>query len=255
MSPKNPPEPRLAQPVLPSARQEADAGGGAFDSARRLDAFVDAAFAFAATFVVVSGAPSDSLGELPETAGRIPAMAACFALIVMFWLGYRNVSRLLPRRDALATGLCVVVVFLVLIYVFPLRSMFEAAFHLASGGRLPGHEAQLDEHAMRFLYLVYGLGFGLLSASFSALYGLALGRAGAALTDEVRSAARTWLACWLIMVSVATMSLSLVMIGPRGVVSWAPGVIYMLIPVAIAIVVPLMSMMERRRFAAKSPAA
>lgn len=201
---------------------------------RRLDAFVDAAFAFALTLLIVGGSdiPTD-IGALRDAIGRTPSFLASFALIVMFWLGYRDVGRLWSERDTLSTALSLGIVFLVLVYVFPLRLMVESAFHALSGGRLPGQGLAETRADMQFLYVSYGLGFMLLSALFASLYGHHLRRGhpdAGALADG-----RSWYINWLILMGVASLSLVAALVAPGRMVSWLPGVIYMLIPMAIGI--------------------
>jgi uncharacterized membrane protein len=130
------------------------------DMARRLDAFVDAAFAFAVTLLIAGGGdPPADLDALGAVVLRAPAYAASFALIAMFWLGYRDLGRLWPIRDGRSTALSLGIVFLVLLYVFPLRLMVESAFHALSGGRLPGGDLAQSFEEVRNLYLIYSTGF------------------------------------------------------------------------------------------------
>ncbi|MFC5345515.1 TMEM175 family protein [Brevundimonas staleyi] len=92
------------------------------EMARRLDAFVDAAFAFAVTLLVAGGGdPPASLADMQTMLLSAPSYAAAFALTVMFWLSYRDLGRLWPLRDGLSTALSLALVFVVLLYVFPLR--------------------------------------------------------------------------------------------------------------------------------------
>ena len=60
----------------------------------RLDTFVDAAFAFVLTLLVISfdEIPS-SYPEMLEAVKRIPGFAASFAVLMMFWLQHRLWSR------------------------------------------------------------------------------------------------------------------------------------------------------------------
>ena len=63
------------------------------DKVTRLEAFVDAAFAFAVTLLVIAGdsIPS-SIAELQAAIKQIPAYAASFALIMRFWLSHAGVT-------------------------------------------------------------------------------------------------------------------------------------------------------------------
>ena len=90
------------------------------ETAKRLDAFVDAAFAFAVTLLVIAGAEGPpSLAALGAAMGRIPASLGAFVLIAMFWMAYRDFGRIAPRRDAWASLNGLAIVFVVLVYVFP----------------------------------------------------------------------------------------------------------------------------------------
>ncbi len=59
----------------------------------RLDTFIDAAFAFVLTLLVISfdEIPSN-YAEMMAAVKRIPAFVASFALLMMFWLPHRRWS-------------------------------------------------------------------------------------------------------------------------------------------------------------------
>lgn len=203
--------------------------------ARRLDAFVDAAFAFAVTLLIAGGgSPPSTLDQLREVLLRAPAYAASFALIAMFWLGYRDLGRLWPTRDRLSTALSLGVVFLVLLYVFPLRLMVESAFHALSGGRLPGGQLADSFVEVRDLYLIYSAGFLLLSSLFAALYGHHLRLRP--ITSQQAEDGRSWLVNWTILMGVSILSVLTAAFAPPRIAVWAAGMVYGLIPVAIGIV-------------------
>jgi hypothetical protein len=124
--------------------------------AKRLDAFVDSAFAFAVTLLVIAGAaPPTDVEGLREALGRVPAFTAGLALIMSFWLGHRRFGVLAEARDAICDGLSLAIVAVVLIYVYPLRLLTESVAHWLSGGRLPGRGLGVED--LRTLYVVYGL--------------------------------------------------------------------------------------------------
>ncbi len=82
----------------------------------RLDTFVDAAFAFAVTLLVISvDEVPGSFGEFMRALAQVPAFLACFILLMMFWWGHHGWSRKFGLHDSLATLLSLPLVALVLI--------------------------------------------------------------------------------------------------------------------------------------------
>lgn len=136
----------------------------------RLDTFVDAAFAFAVTLLVISvDEVPDSYGEFMQALAQVPAFLACFVVLMLFWWGHHNWSRKFGLHETLSTLLTLTLVALVLIYVYPLRLIFGAFFSNASGGALPsGLSLTLGEVADMFV--VFGIGFSALSGVLVALY-------------------------------------------------------------------------------------
>lgn len=206
-----------------------------FEAAKRLDAFVDAAFAFAVTLLVIAGAESTtSIGALWSALGRIPASLGAFALIAMFWIAYRDFGRIAPRRDITSTLTCLAIVFVVLVYVFPLRMLVESAFVWMSGGRLPGQTIIATRDDLLLLFRVYGFGFATLCGLFVALYAhgaRAADRLGVtpAHVARVRASAEIW----AILTASGVLSAGLTFL-PR-TPFWLPGFTYWSIPLAIAV--------------------
>ena len=95
----------------------------------RLETCVDAAFAFALTMLVVSvDAVPRSYDELVEAMKRVPAFAASFLILVMFWHGHCRWSRRYGNEDTASVVLSSCLVFLVLVFLYPLRLMMAGAF-------------------------------------------------------------------------------------------------------------------------------
>src|SRR5689334_21939870 len=84
----------------------------------RLEAFVDAAFAFAVTLLVISldSIPTSIPAMLVALKG-VPAFAASFIQIMIFWSAHATWSRRFGLDDAPSQRLSLVLVFLVLVYV------------------------------------------------------------------------------------------------------------------------------------------
>jgi uncharacterized membrane protein len=203
------------------------------EASRRLDAFVDASFAFAVTLLVIAGAePLRSFDDLLGALSRIPAFAVGFALVTMFWSAHRVFGKLTPVRDARATLISLVIVFTVLIYVFPLRLLTETGMAWASGGRLPGREliGSLDD--LRGIFAAYGIGFAFLSALFAALN--QSGRATAP-TAEARALLGRARDIWLLCSASGLLSAGVAMTPLTAAAPWLPGVCYWIIPIGIAL--------------------
>ncbi len=195
---------------------------------RRLDAFVDAAFAFSVTLLLISGGAATSLDDLVAALGRLPAFLASFALIAMFWLSHRDYGRMARLRGPAATLLSLAIVFVVLVYVFPLRLLTETAFHFLSGGRLPGQGLLGSFSDLRTLYVVYGAGFVVLAALYALLFATVRGERAASPAHEVD--AREWTGIYLVLMACGVLSILAALVGPLRHAPWLPGVVYGLIP-------------------------
>ena len=209
----------------------------------RLDAFVDAAFAFAVSLLIIGGGePLRSFADLTRALMRIPAFLGGFALIVMFWLAHRTWSSLGPRRDGRATLLSLAIVFAVLVFVFPLRLLIETAAHFVSGGWLPGAGLITSFGQLGWTYLIYGLGFSILSVLFALLF-----RQAQATIDPDdaagRQAAKEWARTWGLAAVTGGLS-GLVALTPAiRAAPWLPGLTYWLIPLGIG----LFGLWDRRK--------
>ncbi len=158
----------------------------------RLDAFTDAAFAFAVSLMVIggAGAPLDYSG-LVRSILSIPSFAIGFATIGMFWHAHVRWRAVRGEGDTLSTMLTFLLVFLVLIYVYPLRAMAvaTASFATGSGDHFGG--------SLAGLFAIYGGGFMAMSAAVALLFADAM--RNRALEPNRRHAARGELAIWSIL--------------------------------------------------------
>ena len=155
--------------------------GGKFERGRevtRIEAFVDAAFAFAVTLLVISfNALPDSVGALVEALKGVPAFAASFSLLAMLWWQHADWSRRYGLDDGRSVLLSLLLVFLVLVYVFPLRIIFTAFFGWVTNGWLPLGVTIRGARDLQLLFLSYAIAWTTLSVRRSAVSGFASPRA------------------------------------------------------------------------------
>ncbi len=191
----------------------------------RLDAFTDAAFAFAISLLVIGGARApDAIEELVVALGDIPAFAIGFAIMAMFWLGHVRWRRLRGAAGHwLPTFLTLLLVFLTLIYVQPLRAMANAT-GLWFTGQGAGFRGDVTD-----LFAVYGTGFVCMALTMTALYVEAL--ASSSVTPVEIAEARGERGIWLILAATGALSIvvSLTVYG-----QWA-ALLYATLPVTIGL--------------------
>lgn len=144
----------------------------------RLEALTDGAFALALTFLVIAQQQvPQTVTELLEALKQVPVFGLSFTTLILFWVAHVRWSRRYGMEDAAATALSCLLIFVILVLVYPLKMVFGALLGFASGGWLPGTLAFSSADQLRQLFVVYGLGFVLLELTLCGLYALALRRA------------------------------------------------------------------------------
>ena len=137
----------------------------------RLDTFIDAAFAFATTMLVISiGDIPRNLNELVLAFKTIPSFMASFASVILIWLGHRKWSRRYGIENNFTILISLGLVFVLLIYIYPLRLVFSALFAWISGGFLPSEFSIKTINELSMLFVVYGLGFAFISFLLGTLF-------------------------------------------------------------------------------------
>lgn len=137
----------------------------------RLETFCDAAFAFAVTLLVIAGGdmPS-SFSELVRALRDVPAFLLSFVAIAGVWVAHRRWSRRYGLEDGWTTILSLAMVFVMLVYVYPLRMMASAFVDFATGGLFPSVFTLTSVRDLTGLFVVYGMGFAAQTAMIAALY-------------------------------------------------------------------------------------
>lgn len=133
----------------------------------RLETFVDAAFAFSMTMLVIFyNQLPDTAAELRHALRRVPSFAICFILLVQFWSAHNRWSRRFGLEDRTSAVLSLGFLMVVLVWVYPLRMVISSGLSILSGGLLPSELGIDKAHWLLDLqtaFMVYTVGYGLLS--------------------------------------------------------------------------------------------
>lgn len=203
----------------------------------RLETFVDAAFAFALTMLVISvDAIPGTFEELAEALKGVPAFAASFAIVVMFWHGHYRWSRRFGLEDGRSVVLSLLLVFLVLVFLYPLRLMMSGALNSMTGGWLPSELKITQLSHVRMFFVLYGLAFALMSGVLLALNARVLRLDLAPPLNAVdRVTARLEVEAWAVLASMGAVSALLAATLPPGLV-----VVSVWLYASLAVVMPLL---------------
>jgi uncharacterized membrane protein len=137
----------------------------------RLETFCDAAFAFAVTLLVISrGTIPTSFAELLDALKEIPAFLFSFSIILSLWIAHRRWSRRYGLEDGWTTLISLAMVFVMLVYVYPLRMLASAFMSFLTAGWLPSSLVFQSARDLTGLFVVYGLGFAIQTALLALLY-------------------------------------------------------------------------------------
>ena len=97
------------------------------DNMTRIETFVDAAFAFAFTMLVISiDEIPKSPPELFELSRDIPAFVFSALIIGAVWLAHAKWSRTFGLQDSITVYLSLALVILMLVFVYPIKLMMQA---------------------------------------------------------------------------------------------------------------------------------
>jgi uncharacterized membrane protein len=126
----------------------------------RLETFIDAAFAFAVTMLVISnGQVPDDIPALLAAFKNVPAFVASIAVLSIFWRGHWLWSRRFGLEDGVSILISWTMLVTILIYVYPLKLLFGAMFYFLSGHVVGQVVTAQTEGEVRALFAIYALGF------------------------------------------------------------------------------------------------
>ncbi|MDQ6773149.1 MAG: cation diffusion facilitator family transporter [Candidatus Dormibacteraeota bacterium] len=195
------------------------------DAISRLEGFSDCAFGFAVTLLVVSLAVPAHFDQLVELIRGVPAFAVTFAIVASIWYSQFTFFRRYGLEDVATVVLNLALLFVVLVYVYPLKFLFGLTLAPDISGVIT--EAQLPQ-----LFTIYGLGFAGVSLVLAAMYVNALRQRGRlVLTAWEQLQTRLSIYDQATMAGVGLFSALIAHLLPLGWVGFGAGFAYFLISV------------------------
>jgi hypothetical protein len=156
----------------------------------RIEGLSDAVFGFAITLLVVSLEVPETFAQLRETMSGFLSFALSFAVLAHVWYRQFLWFRRYGRDDGRSTLLNLILLFVVLFYVYPLKFLFRIPSVLL--GLVPGHSASgepmMTDAAWPQLMIVFGAGFAAVYLILALLQRHAWAQRDAMALDEVERA-------------------------------------------------------------------
>src|SRR5438105_1154217 len=190
----------------------------------RLETFIDAAFAFAISMLVIAAQQiPDNIQALLAAFKNVPTFVCSIAVLGIFWRGHWLWSRRYGLEDSVSILISWVMIVTILILIYPLKAIFGAMWFFLSNGQV-GQRLSLHttEAQARTLFAIYALGLIAISVEI-----LLLNLRAWQLREPLRLNARErWvtrgeLTGWSVPVSVGVMSLLLALTLPGDKIQWS----------------------------------
>jgi uncharacterized membrane protein len=203
----------------------------------RLETFIDAAFAFAISMLVIAAQQiPDNIQALLAAFKNVPTFICSIAVLGIYWRGHWLWSRRYGLEDGVSILISWMMIVTMLIFIYPLKAIFGAMWNLLSNGRV-GQPFSLHttESQARIIFAIYALGLIAISAEI-----LLLNFRAWRLREPLRLNAREQfmtrgeLTGWSIPVSVGIVSLVLSFILPIEQISWC-GWVYFLMAILVRV--------------------
>ncbi len=199
----------------------------------RVEAFSDAVFGFALALLVVSAESPASYAELMDRMAGGVSFACCFALLVWIWYEHNAFFRRYGLQDGVTIALNSALLFVVLLYVYPLKFMFDSAFARFLPRLRPVEPMQLWELANTVA--IYSAGYIVIFVLFALLYRRALSKRDEIGLSEIEIFdTRTNIAHHWISAGVGMLSLAIATVAPLELAPIAPTVYFLMAPLHFA---------------------
>jgi hypothetical protein len=210
----------------------------------RLETFIDAAFAFAISMLVIAANQvPDDIETLLGAFKNVPAFVASIVVLGIFWRGHWLWSRRYGLEDGMSILVSWAMLVTMLIYIYPLKAIFGSMWFLLSDGRF-GHALGLrSDVEARALFAIFAIGFTAIALEIVLLNLRAWQlREPLRLNAREKFITRNEIAGWSLPVAVGIISLVLALVLPIREIAWSGWVYF-----SMVILVPLHSAYRKRR--------
>ncbi len=210
----------------------------------RLETFIDAAFAFAISMLVIAAQQiPDNIQTLLAAFKNVPTFICSIAVLGIFWRGHWLWSRRYGLEDGASILISWAMIVTILIFIYPLKAIFGAMWYFLSSGQV-GQRLSLHttESQARTIFAIYALGLIAISAEILLLNFHAWQlREPLRLNERETLVTRGELSGWSIPVSVGIVSLVFALTLPTEQIQWSGWVYFSMI-----ILVPLHDFFHKR---------
>jgi uncharacterized membrane protein len=195
----------------------------------RLETFSDAVFAFALTLLILSVEVPKTFTELLELMKGALSFAASFSILFMIWYNQNTFFRRYGLQDQKTVFLNGALLFVSLIYVYPLKFLSVLTLRGDAYGVGGPKTYMIKDSQTSLLMVIYGTGYALIYLLFFLMYKNAANfSAELELTQEELFHTKTITSINLICVFIGLASIIVALLLPQSV-SGLSGFIYFLI--------------------------
>ncbi len=133
----------------------------------RIEGFSDAVFGFSITLIVVSLEVPKNFAELLASLSNFGAFGLSFLALISIWYSHYLFFRRYGLEDAIIVTLNTCLLFIVLLYIYPLKFLFTIIARQIEGQSITD---MITSTQVPSLFVVYGIGFIAVYAIFGLMY-------------------------------------------------------------------------------------